>query len=300
MFCLKCKNSELIKKNETFDGEVRGESFKVKSEGMVCPQCGFKTLNPSQMDDFRSLLSEAYRKKYGLLTSGEIVDYRSRLDMTQEEFAEYLGVGVASLKRWELGKIQDPSSDELIRLRSDPNYAAKNVSEVVLKQHLPDHFNGNRHFDLDRFKQVVLLCIEGIPNITLLFLCKLLFYIDFLFFKYFNQSFTGCSYASLELGPCPDQYRELFNKLFEAKIIQHKGKHEFKANVSSDVSNLTEHEKKILNFLIKLFKENPQKYLDLSHEELAWKETPDFQLIDYRLASKLKVSLPDKLIQKHS
>jgi hypothetical protein len=211
-----------------------------------------------------------------------------------------LGVGVASLKRWELGKIQDPSSDALIRLRSDSNYATKNVSEVMIRQRQSSNYNGNRPFDLERFKQVTLLCIEGIPNITLLFLCKLLFYIDFIFFKYFNQSLTGCSYACLEHGPCPDQYRGLFEKLFELKVIASKGKHGFKTIAPSKDSCFDNYEKIIIDYFIKLFKKNPQKYLDLSHEEPAWKETADFKLIDYGLAAKLTVSLPDDLVQNIS
>jgi hypothetical protein len=34
--------------------------------------------------------------------------------MSQREFAEFLGVGPASIKRWEMGKIQDGRSNELI------------------------------------------------------------------------------------------------------------------------------------------------------------------------------------------
>jgi hypothetical protein len=40
--------------------------------------------------------------------------------MSQQEFANFLGVGVASVKRWELGKIQDKLHDDLIRQKTAP------------------------------------------------------------------------------------------------------------------------------------------------------------------------------------
>jgi putative zinc finger/helix-turn-helix YgiT family protein len=292
MFCLKCENSELIKKKENFDGEVRGESFKVKTEGMVCPQCGFKTLNPSQMDDFRLQLSEAYRKKHGLLTSKDIVDYRARRDMTQEDFADYLGVGVASLKRWELGKIQDPSSDKLIRLCADPDFAERNAVEVLYGQHVSNNLHGNRSFDLEKFKNVVLKCIKEIQNLSPLFLNKALFYIDFLHYKHFQKSITGCLYACLDYGPCPDQYQSLFKKLLDDGVIQRKGQHGFKTEITTDLSGFSDTEKKVIDYVLGLFKKDRKKYYQMSHEEEGWKKTSYVDLIDYKFASKLLISLP--------
>ena len=39
--------------------------------------------------------------------------------MTQKESTGYLGAGDASIKRWELGAIEDRAMDNLIRLRTD-------------------------------------------------------------------------------------------------------------------------------------------------------------------------------------
>ena len=292
MFCLKCEKSELVKKKETFEGEVRGESFKIKSEGMVCPQCGFKTLNSSQMDDFRLQLSETYRKKHDLLTSEEIIEYRGRLNKTQEEFADYLGVGVASLKRWELGKIQDPSSDKLMRLCSDPDFAERNAVEILYNQHGSNNFHGNKNFDPEKFKKVVLNCIEKIHNFSPLFLNKALFHIDFLHYKHFQVSVTGCSYACLDYGPCPDQYQSLFKKLLDEGVIQRKGQHSFKTEITCDPSGFSNTEKKVMNYVIGLFKQDSENYYQMSHKEEGWEKTPYVTLIDYKYASKLLISLP--------
>ena len=40
------------------------------------------------------------------------------------------GVGSASIKRWELGKIQDEAMDKLLRLFLDPEYARRHAREM--------------------------------------------------------------------------------------------------------------------------------------------------------------------------
>jgi hypothetical protein len=75
------------------------------------------------MAEFMQKVADAYRAQCGLLTSAEIRRSRERLLMSQVDFASYLGVGVASVKRWELGEIQTKTADELIRCKTDPTYA---------------------------------------------------------------------------------------------------------------------------------------------------------------------------------
>jgi hypothetical protein len=52
--------------------------------------------------------------------------------MSQEEFAAYLSVGVASVKRWELGKVQEKSTDDLIRIKCSLPSARRNVARLML------------------------------------------------------------------------------------------------------------------------------------------------------------------------
>src|SRR5690606_6517743 len=60
----------------------------------------------------------AYRRKNGLLFPQEMIRLRKNRGMTQKEFAEFLGVGEASIKRWERGLVQDKSQDQLIRAKT--------------------------------------------------------------------------------------------------------------------------------------------------------------------------------------
>jgi DNA-binding XRE family transcriptional regulator len=71
------------------------------------------------MPEYGRLLADEYRAAHGLLTSVEIRSRRKQLGMSQEEFANHVGVGVASVKRWEMGKIQDERSNKLIIERTE-------------------------------------------------------------------------------------------------------------------------------------------------------------------------------------
>ena len=114
MNCLECGRANLEPEMVRVSGNVRGQNYTVEMRGLRCPLCGYETIEGPQMAEFGRLLADRYREDHGLLTSVEIRSLRKRLGMTQEEFARHVGVGVASVKRWEMGKIQDQRSNECI------------------------------------------------------------------------------------------------------------------------------------------------------------------------------------------
>lgn len=117
MLCLQCKN-ETFRECMTDTAQVfRDENFTVKAPAMACKQCGWLTMTDAQADLLSLKVAEAYRKKHELLTSADIIETRNRFGLSQKAFAQRLSVGVASLKRWETGFVQEKSSDTLIRMK---------------------------------------------------------------------------------------------------------------------------------------------------------------------------------------
>jgi putative zinc finger/helix-turn-helix YgiT family protein len=102
-------------KDREIEQIVRGESFTVHSSVMRCKACGFEVLTDEQVDELATNTADAYRERHHMLTSKEIVECRKLRCMSQREFAQFVGVGEASIKRWEKAMIQDSSSDALIR-----------------------------------------------------------------------------------------------------------------------------------------------------------------------------------------
>ncbi len=110
--------------------ELRGVSLSFPARVDVCENCGSWEIPLAEAGHFGAALDAAYRKKAGLLSAAQIREAREHLNMSQRQFAAYVGVGEASIKRWELGALQDKSSDEVIRLRTDPDYARRNLDEI--------------------------------------------------------------------------------------------------------------------------------------------------------------------------
>ena len=123
MNCIKCRAQMLPPRLIDMEGNLKGETVSVQITGSECPACGHKSIEGRRMSEFMQKIADAYRVKRKLLTSTEIRNARERLGMSQIVFAEYLGVGSASVKRWELGELQTKVVDELIRVKTDPPVA---------------------------------------------------------------------------------------------------------------------------------------------------------------------------------
>lgn len=110
---------------------VKDESVLVTQfPALVCEKCGYETIRGSDMPEYMRAAADVYRRRYGLLTSDEIRLRRGCLGYSQEEFAAYLEVGPASIKRWEMGQVQDRAMDKLIRVCTDLNDAYTNYERV--------------------------------------------------------------------------------------------------------------------------------------------------------------------------
>jgi putative zinc finger/helix-turn-helix YgiT family protein len=130
MKCFRCNKGRLVNKTVDIPGEVRGTPLSVQTEAAVCTNCGFQVLSEKQAATFNAIIADAYRRRNGLLTSKQLRQIRRRLGMSQREFAEFLKVGVASVKRWETGLVQDDALDQLVRLRTNIEFARSNVEQL--------------------------------------------------------------------------------------------------------------------------------------------------------------------------
>ncbi len=130
MKCFDCESGRLSRKAAKVPHEVRGLKFEVEDSVWVCNKCGAISIPPDRLKEHGRLVDEAYRRLADILTVEEIKAARHRLRMSQRQFAEYLGVGGASVKRWETGVLPDKSSSDLIRLKTDPAAARANYKQL--------------------------------------------------------------------------------------------------------------------------------------------------------------------------
>jgi putative zinc finger/helix-turn-helix YgiT family protein len=129
MICFKCHGENFATQTTVVRQNFRGEQLDVSTPVSVCKACGWQTLGRSQADDLRKHTADAYREKHGLLTSMMIKLIRKLKSQNQAAFAAYLGVGEASVKRWEAGLVQEKGNDELMRLK-----CGKELDQIQTRQ----------------------------------------------------------------------------------------------------------------------------------------------------------------------
>ncbi len=112
MTCFECGEGTFKRQVAQVQGEVKRKKYMVEMLALVCDACGHITLEGRDTQEFMRRVADTYRREHGLMTSDDIRNLRGR--MSQQSFAHALGLGVASIKRWELGLIQDKKSNKVL------------------------------------------------------------------------------------------------------------------------------------------------------------------------------------------
>ncbi|MCX6227190.1 MAG: DUF4065 domain-containing protein [Bacteroidia bacterium] len=322
--CEKQTEFEQIVKKETLN--VRKEPITVNVEYMKCKECGDTILNPAANHDPFDLAYIEYRKKHSLLQPGEIVGWRKAHHLTQSEFAKLLGIGIATINRYENGALQNDSHEKLLRLSMDPTNLlrlieksegifsdakknklieklrksgeiANSLDETIINTFSStekNSLNGFSKLDLAKIYNAVLFFTkDGISKSKL---NKLLFYTDFKYFKEFTLSITGLQYAHLPFGPVPDNY-----DMFYAAMAS-KGLVEFSevscsngyvgelitAVKAPDLNLFSPSELRIMASVSEYFKKfTAAQIQDFSHKEKGYQKTSDGEIISYEFAKEL-------------
>lgn len=130
-------------------------------------------------------------------------------------------------------------------------------------------------------------------------LMKLLWYSDFLMYKKFKKSITGLTYSCYPFGPVPYKHNFLIGYANKENFINIKEEESANgytriniiSNENIDLSsNFTQEEKEVIEHVANTFANYSSKDIsDFSHEEDAWKETPEREVISYKYAEKLNL-----------
>lgn len=328
MQCARCEKEiapELLKGQEVI--VVRKEPITVDVEYYKCSECGEEYYVPSPEKDPFEMAYERYRDKHKMLQPAQIKSWREKHHLTQYQLAKLLGLGGATVSRYESGKLQDESHDTMLRLAMEPTNLRKLVAGSVdifsedkkkrLLEHIKkeateelslenwisvnssdydaDEYSGFKKFNLDKFNNAVLyFCTGGVLKTKL---NKLLFYADFKHFDEYTISITGARYARVPFGPAPDNYYLYFSALIqkgtiEVEEIEYAGYSGEKmiAVMKPDLNIFNDSELRILSTVREHFKNyNATKISSFSHGEKGYQDTPQGELISFKYASQLKL-----------
>jgi len=191
---------------------------------------------------------------------------------------------------------QAPTSATFIEMLSE-------VSVISMPQELSER-TGFRQFDYHRLAFVIVRLCQMLGEVSTTVINKLLFYADFLNFKTATVSLTGAAYRRIDYGPVLADYDGLLSRM-EAEGILTRREREFTNGytgyyfqVGPDAGSLgvelTAHEEKVVEHVARTLGQlNATTISARSHEESAWLNTEDRQLISYREAANLSLMLAE-------
>jgi putative zinc finger/helix-turn-helix YgiT family protein len=260
--CVKCPECGAIVEPESRSisetWNVMGDEINVEGRLNYCPSCGSLFLDEAY-DRVQAVAYGTYREKHRLMTPAQIRKIREGYGFSQELFSRILGIGVASLRRYEGGALQTPAIDALLHSAETPDSlmslfeknqrelsdsevesVRKKLEGLVRKsfdkgdclRELLERSAETALNELNGFRQLSLNKVEGLVAYLLQLsespvgitkMCKLMFYCDFDFFRKTTLSITGLSYAHYTYGPVPEGINDmytLFNYLGETGVIE--------------------------------------------------------------------------------
>lgn len=303
---------------------VRGESIEVKVEYHKCAECGEEFLDLNSPYDHLAEAYRIYRERKRMLQPEDIRAFRKRYGLTQGELARLLGWGETTLTRYEKGALQSESHNTALRLAMKPSALLRLVEdkpealnpgkmpnlikllkeeveeshsyswfiETTLGSYEPDIFSGYKTLNLEKvYNALLYFCREGAYKTKL---NKLLFYLDFKYFKEQTVSVTGLRYAHLPFGPVPNDYTTYYSAMLHEGMLRAEeddnGNEQYYAEVESRLSIFSESEYAMLLEIDEHFQEfSPTEIYCVSHEEVGYKATENSKLISYSFAEELSI-----------
>lgn len=326
--CPSCENeSSLVLVRRPEELIIRGEIITVDVEYYKCEECGEEFEDPKSEYDPVEIAYTKYRELMGMVKPEEIRDFRKEIGLTQYELSKLIGIGIATLNRYENGALQSAAHDRILRLymehrnlrrlieedsdvlddekrknilqiltQESKSHYLSNLIEEILEHRKQSVFNGYKKFDLDKFRNTIKY-FSYPEKVFKTKLTKLLFYADFVHYRQYSISITGSCYAHLPYGPVPDNYETLLGLILDKDKsirIEEIWQYDFPgetyiSNSPPDFTIFTDSEIKTLATIKEKFNDfNVRRIRDFSHNEKGYQATNDGELISFSYAEELQ------------
>lgn len=333
IYCPNCNEYVEYEVRQNLIEEYKGKEVNVIENIAYCKKCGEDLFVEEIEEDNLKRLYEKYRQVAGIIKPEQIIKLREKYDLSQRELGSILGWGKMTINRYERGGLPSQSHSDLLKLMlEDEELFKEKVEEAynkgriskktynkisdkfvdnikfLIKKHIinllsheENIYNGYKKFDFEKVENLISYIADKIDDLYQTNLNKLLWYLDFINYRYFVTSITGLRYVKYTYGPVIEKrgYIEILNYPSEKFTIEEQesidGKStiiKIKSNKNYDMSIFDEEEIKVINMVINKFKNiNCREISQISHEEIAWIETPFDELISYDYADDLKIDI---------
>lgn len=320
--CPFCENLSEVKIEE-ISITFRKEEYHVFQHYYFCQKCK-EEFTTTELDELNiKQVYNQYRDKHKILNPEQIRNIRENYSLSATKMSELLGLGINMYAKYEKGEIPNTSNSNLINTISKPenfrdfiidnqslfsdneyrrllnkigNQIEQKETDRILCYYwkntkYPSEYNGYRVPEMNKVANMIIYFSEKLKPFIVK-LNKLLFYSDFYHFKNFGNSISGAEYAAINLGPVPNNYKQLYlvleqHNFFETEDVvfpdegvgeKFIGKESFKAEL------FEKDELNTLEIISKKFENLTGKQMvDLSHQEEGWiKENEKKGLISYQ------------------
>ncbi|WP_080800259.1 type II TA system antitoxin MqsA family protein [Arabiibacter massiliensis] len=307
--------------------DVRGVTVEVDIDHLICPKCGNSIGWAPLVDEGFDKLYRAYREKVGIMQPEEIVALRKRYGFSQRVFSGILGIGVASLQRYERGYLPTDSHAQLLADARDPRFLRKcleqgarkltdeeraralrivegcrgsRVEYAVVRMDVLGSIpreeteeTGLRRFDPDRVREAIVYLAGHVRDLYRTKLNKALFYLDFAAFRDLGAGVTGLRYAKADFGPVPDQFELLLAALVDGSALSLREQGDGQVLVAGrepDLAAFSLEETSLLDAVVVFANgfASSSALSAYSHEERGWSETELGGVISYEYAADLR------------
>ncbi|MGL5592731.1 type II TA system antitoxin MqsA family protein [Cetobacterium sp.] len=326
--CKICDENHLEIITEMRTVEIKGKKILYEAEYYFCPELEEVFEEGDLINKNLNRARDVYRKESGLLTIAEIVEIRGKYNLSQRDLAIILGMGEATISRIESKIIQDKSTDDSIRrIANDPLFLLEKLElnkeklgkkydsiKSILKQdqevciyskkilelyyiNLPkdDNIRGNANLNLGKIENMILFFLKECKKVYKTKLNKLLWYADFKNFQTTNYSISGLVYEHKPFGAVPIGIDEIIKCSsfiqMEEKENETVGYTYFKFIPLKEYDSkfFTKEEIETLQSIAQKFKDFGNKEIsNYMHQETAYTQTIDNEIISYSYATSLK------------
>lgn len=311
VFCEHCdERTNYYKNTEEVTRKVKDLDITLKVQVPRCLKCE-KEVSALDVDsEVQQMFFNEYRTTKGLILVDEIIESRNILGISQRDLARLVGLGEITISRYELGSIPTKSSSMIIQSLKERNNVSsllKSNSEKISKKGLkaiqlyldktdPVKYTGNRQYSKEKFSQLTAFLIElfnkNDEKVFVTKLNKLLFYIDFNYFKKIGISITGSKYQKLSYGPVPKSYSFKYDMNPYLSTISTDESVNYILNEKVKYDMLDSAEMIIAEAVYNYFIDKNGKYIsNASHEEDAWLKTEEGEDISYEMSNTLKITV---------
>lgn len=131
MFCPMCNKNVNYKIITEIIDDYKGYKVNVKQNIAVCDNCGKRIYVSELENENLKSLYQKYRDMSGIISPEDIIEFREKYEISQEELVDILDLGKMTIDRYERGGLANQNHSDVLKLIiKNESYFKEKVEEA--------------------------------------------------------------------------------------------------------------------------------------------------------------------------